>query len=101
MKIANIDREILHIFWTTWGTSMKFSEKMWLMVILKVRKNQPFSLSLEDTFFEKPEGEKGGGGLNWPPAAVLGLMVRWFLMKPIMHLCLKDLESVEIDIYWT
>ena len=30
MKIANIDREILHIFWTTWGTSMKIWGKMWL-----------------------------------------------------------------------
>ena len=25
MKIANIDTEFLHIFWTTWGNSMKFS----------------------------------------------------------------------------
>ena len=40
MKVANIDREILHNVWTTWGTSMKFSEKMWLMIILKVTKNR-------------------------------------------------------------
>ena len=26
------------------------------------------------------------------------LMVIWFMMKPIMHLCIKDLESVEINI---
>ena len=32
MKIANIDREILPNFWTTWGISMKFSGKMWLMI---------------------------------------------------------------------
>ena len=56
MKIANIDREILHILWTTWGISMKFSGKMWLMIILKVTKNQGFIVSLEDTFFEKPHG---------------------------------------------
>ena len=56
MKIANIDREILHIFWTTWGISMKFSGKMWLMIILKVTKNQGFTLPLEDIFFEKPQG---------------------------------------------
>ena len=35
---------------------MKFSGKMCLMIILKVTKNQGFALSLEDTFFEKPQG---------------------------------------------
>ena len=35
---------------------MKFSEKMWLMIILKFTKNQGFTLSLEDKFFEKPQG---------------------------------------------
>ena len=57
MKIANIDREILHTLWTTWGISMKFSRKMLLMIILKVTKNQGFTLPLEDTVFEKPQGE--------------------------------------------
>ena len=38
MKIANIDREILHNFWRTWGISMKFSRKIWL-TILKITKN--------------------------------------------------------------
>ena len=56
MKIANIDREFFHIFWTTWGNSMKFSGKMYLKIILKVTKTQGFTLSLEDTFFEKPQG---------------------------------------------
>ena len=34
------------------------------MIILKVMKNQGFTISLEDTFFEKPleEGGKGAGG---------------------------------------
>ena len=32
------------------------------MIILKVTKNQGFTLSVEDTFFEKPQG-----GSNWPP----------------------------------
>ena len=68
MKIVNIDREILHNFWTTWGISMKFSGKMCLMIILKVTKNQGFTLCLEDTIFKKPQG-----GSNWPPPAVLGL----------------------------
>ena len=34
---------------------MKFSGKMCLKIILKVTKNQGFSLSLEDTLFEKPQ----------------------------------------------
>ena len=69
IKIANIDREILHNFWTTWGISMKISGKMWLLIILKVTKKQGFTLFLEDTSFEKPQK----GGSNWPPA-VLGLI---------------------------
>ena len=41
------------------------------MIILKVTKNQGFTLSLEDTLFEKPQG----GVSNRPPSppAVLGL----------------------------
>ena len=66
MKIANIDREFLHIFWTTWGNSMKFSGKMCLKIILKVTKKQGFNLSLEDAFFEKPQG--GRGDQTDPPA---------------------------------
>ena len=34
-KIANTDRVIPHNFWMTWGISMKFSGKMWLMILLK------------------------------------------------------------------
>ena len=33
---------------------MKFSGKMCLKIILKVTKNQGFTLYLEDTFFKKP-----------------------------------------------
>ena len=54
--IANIDREILYNFWATWRIFITFSGKMWLMIILKVKKEQGFTLSLEDTFFEKPQG---------------------------------------------
>ena len=56
MKIANIDKEIVHISWTTWGNSMKFLGKICLKIILKVMKNQGFNLSLENTFSEKPKG---------------------------------------------
>ena len=63
IKTSNIDREVFHIFWTTWGISMKFSGKMWLMIILKVTKSH--TLSFEHTFFEKPQG--GGAWSNRPP----------------------------------
>ena len=63
MKIANIDREFLHIFWTTWENSMKFSGKMCFKIILKVTKNQGSTLSMEDTFFKKLPM---GGGSIWP-----------------------------------
>ena len=29
---VSTERENLHMFWTTWGTSIKFSEKMWLNI---------------------------------------------------------------------
>ena len=45
---------------------MKLSEKMCLKIILKVTKDQGFTLSVEDTFFEKPQG--GGGGKIYPPS---------------------------------
>ena len=59
MKIDNIDREFLHVFWTTWGNSMKFSGKMCFKIILKVTKNHGFTLSLEVIFFEKPPAVLG------------------------------------------
>ena len=56
MTTVNIDGENLHIFWTTWGNSIKFSGKILLIIILKVTKNQGFTLLLEYTFLEKPQG---------------------------------------------
>ena len=58
LEIVNIEGENLHIFWTTWRISIKFSEKMRLMIRLKVTKNQGFTLPLENTFLEKSQGEK-------------------------------------------
>ena len=51
---------------------MKFSENMYLMIILKVTKKQGFTLSLKDTFFEKPQGSQFDSP-PLPPPAVLGL----------------------------
>ena len=53
MKIANIDREFLHIFLAPLGNSMKFSGKMRFKIILRVTKSQGSTLSSEDTFFQK------------------------------------------------
>ena len=50
---------------------MKLSGKMRFRLILKVSKNGGFTLSLEDTFFEKPQG-RGEGQFDPRPPAVLG-----------------------------
>ena len=42
---------------------MKFSGKMCFEIILKVTKNQGFTFSFEETFFEKPQG----GQFDPPP----------------------------------
>ena len=36
MKIANIDRESLHNFWTTRKNAIKFLEKVWILITFKV-----------------------------------------------------------------
>ena len=60
---------------------MKFLEKMWLMITLKVTKNLGFTHSLEDTFFEKKNISGKGGGASPvqsdppPPSVVLVLKV--------------------------
>ena len=56
---------------------MKFSGKMCFKIILKVTKNQGFTLSLEDTFFEKPQRERGRVKLT--PPVVLGLRLQCYV----------------------
>ena len=67
MKIVNIDidGENVQIFWTTWEISMIFSGKMWLMVILKVKKNGASSSLSRRYVLGKTTGV--GGGSNWSP----------------------------------
>ena len=91
MKIANIDRESLHIFWTTWEISMKFSGKMWFMIISKVTEKQGFILSLEDTFLEKPQG-----GSNWLSPAFLELK---YSTLPWQKLFAQRLVNEEYNIH--
>ena len=54
---------------------MTFSGNMWLMIILKVTKNQGFILSLEDAVFKKPQAvvRGAGGAAQIDPRAFLGL----------------------------
>ena len=47
---------------------MKFSGKMSFKMILKITKNQAFTLSLEVTFFGKPQGGRGGGQIDPHPS---------------------------------
>ena len=50
---------------------MKFSEKIYFKIILKVTKNQGSTLSIEGTFFKKPQA--GGRGGQFEPPSRLGL----------------------------
>ena len=74
-------------------TSMKFLGKKCLMIILKVIKNQGFTLSLEHTFFAKLHW-----GSNWPPPpSVLGLnCLKCVLFFKYTHILLSKLYSVFI-----
>ena len=65
MKKGNVQRINLHTFSTSWESSMKFSGKMWLMIILKVTKNQGFTLSLQQNhIFGKTTGGAAFLGLS-------------------------------------
>ena len=61
IKIVNIKEENIHIFWTNWGISLKFSGKILPMVILKTKNNEGFTLSLKITYLEKSQR----GRSNW------------------------------------
>ena len=74
-NIANTDRELLHIFWMTWGNSMiqwKFQEKS----CKKPGFHPPFRRYIFRKITTGGEGD-GSEGANWPPSipspAVLGL----------------------------
>ena len=54
MKIINIERENIHIFWTIWGNSMKFSGKTWLKILLKVTKNRASHFVWKTHFWKNP-----------------------------------------------
>ena len=53
MKMANIDRESLHIFWTNFNEIFR---KDVTYDDITSHKSQSFTLSLKNTFLEKPQG---------------------------------------------
>ena len=58
---------------------MKFSVKMWLMIILKVTEKQGSTLSLKNRFLEKPQ--EGGSGVGGGGAVKLSLLQLYFRIK--------------------
>ena len=73
---------------------MKFSGKMCFKMILKVRKKHGFTLSREDTLFEKPPGVQ----IDPLPPVVLGLMTYTNTVK-LSAFCviLKDLQLSKVN----
>ena len=63
MKIANIDKERIHMFWTTWAISIKLSGEMWLMLLSKVTRKLGLHPHFGRYIFQKSKGES-----NWPIA---------------------------------
>ena len=104
MKIANTDRESFHIFWKTSGISMKFSRKMWLMIILKVIKNQDFTLFLEDTFLflEKPRGLTSYCSFSSPILSAIVIIIFYILSKIsfLKHKGLSVAKVVSVTKTW-
>ena len=76
---------------------MKFSGKLLLWIILKATKSHGFTLSLEDTFFEKPqEGRKKGSPYS---PAVLRLTYIYSirsLEKATNFFCLHETKSFNL-----
>ena len=93
MKIVNIDGKIFHIFWKTWGISKKFSGKMWLMIILKVTKNQSFIISLEDTVFENSQA----GQLDAPSRFRVNMVANKIIC---IKLCVRNLVIICTIFSW-
>ena len=67
MKIANIDKERIHMFWTTWAISIKLSGEMWLMLLSKVTRKLGLHPHFGRYIFQKSKGESNS------PIAFLGL----------------------------
>ena len=73
---------------------MKFSGKICFKIMLKVTKNQGFTLSLGDTFFEKPQG--GQSEPSSPPHPPRHIRVKGVPLKQI-KITLFDNESQTLN----
>ena len=88
-KIANFVEVYLNIFWTAKRIWMTFSENMWLMIIVKVTKNQWFNLCSKHIFW------KTTGGSNWSSSSLFRLKFLYrqnrFLIPPLSRLSFNKL----------
>ena len=81
MKIANIDREFLHIFQTTCGNSIKFSAKMCFKDNIKGHKKPGFHPLFRRYIFQKTTGM----GVNLLPPRHFGVNIscyKQFFIEP-------------------
>ena len=76
---------------------MKFSGKMCLKIILKVTKNQGFTLSVEDAFFEKPQG--GGWGVKLTPPSPSSFRVKQDVFDLLLAAAKKSCFSFDDSLY--
>ena len=69
MKIGNIDREILHIFWTTWELQWKFQKRCDFQKRISEKNIKSHKNPVFHSFFRRYILGKttGGGGSNWLP----------------------------------
>ena len=77
---------------------MRFSGKMRLTIILIVTKNQGLTLTLEDAFFEKSQGEGwvGGGGVDKPTLLKISLVFVRFELK---HSSLNGVPFKKVQVF--
>ena len=72
MKIVNSQEENLQIFWTSWAISTNFSEKIWLMIMLKVTENSASPFLWKREFWKKQQAwGRGGEGVKLTSLAFL------------------------------
>ena len=84
---------------------MKFSGKMWLIIILNVTKKQGFTVSIKRIFLEKQQGVSNWRypaflGLNWSFQILLKFLSFLFLLKVGLFLPQKALlNNKVIDLF--
>ena len=72
---------------------MNFSGKMWLMIILKITQKQGFTLSVESTFLEKPQG----GQIDPPPPSLSRSLSYINISEPYSYIPYIPLNVFVVD----